>query len=255
MSEQKNNWPDEVRLEMVHRSEFYENPSVYQYGYYDGYQKALAQPPYNTGKELDRRYSLQEIKECFGDAGVVGCNWLLDKLKSISQLSAPNTGKLEYETDFFKGFEAGLKESIPSANTGKGGVWRKASEGFFPTKSGSYHLRHRNIDGTWFGLWAYIFPDAIDTDFWKRIGYEYLDESISGGDGWIEFKEGQPLPDYDVPALWLYEDGKMNVDSLDKDGNPWLFGGAKDEGGWPQDPSVTHWRPLPPPPVEQKLNQ
>ncbi len=32
-------WPDEVRLKMIEKSEFYDNPTVYQYGYYDGYQK------------------------------------------------------------------------------------------------------------------------------------------------------------------------------------------------------------------------
>ncbi len=32
-------WPDDVRLKMIEKSEFYNNPTVYQYGYYDGYQK------------------------------------------------------------------------------------------------------------------------------------------------------------------------------------------------------------------------
>lgn len=57
---------------------------------------------------------------------------------------------------------------------------------------------------------------------------------------WIELKEGNPLPDYDEPALWIFEDGTMTVDSLEKDGNPWLF------GGWGIDRSATHWMPLPP---------
>jgi hypothetical protein len=31
-------WPDSVRLKMIEKSEFYREPKVYQYGYYDGYQ-------------------------------------------------------------------------------------------------------------------------------------------------------------------------------------------------------------------------
>ena len=31
-------WPDADRLRMIDKSEFYSEPRVYQYGYYDGYQ-------------------------------------------------------------------------------------------------------------------------------------------------------------------------------------------------------------------------
>lgn len=37
---QENHWPDEIRIEMVEKSELYSEPKVYQYGYYDGYHKA-----------------------------------------------------------------------------------------------------------------------------------------------------------------------------------------------------------------------
>ena len=79
MSEQKNNWPDEIRLEMVDRSKLYENPSVYQYGYYDGYQKALAQlSAPNTGKiSVDKK----TIEWCFSAASVL--ETVLYKLKLI----------------------------------------------------------------------------------------------------------------------------------------------------------------------------
>lgn len=37
-----NNWPDEVRLKMIEKSEFYPGQeTIYQYGYYDGYQKGI----------------------------------------------------------------------------------------------------------------------------------------------------------------------------------------------------------------------
>jgi hypothetical protein len=49
-------WPDEVRLEMVEKSEFYSEPTIYQYGYYDGYQKAYyaAQSLPVTGEDRER---------------------------------------------------------------------------------------------------------------------------------------------------------------------------------------------------------
>ena len=38
---ESNNWPDEVRLKMIEKSEFYpDDKQVYQYGFYDGYQYA-----------------------------------------------------------------------------------------------------------------------------------------------------------------------------------------------------------------------
>jgi len=47
MEKKKNNWPDEIRLEMIELSEMYqgEEKRIYQYGFYDGYQKAIAQSP------------------------------------------------------------------------------------------------------------------------------------------------------------------------------------------------------------------
>lgn len=33
-----NNWPDVVRFKMIEKSNFYQEPKIYQYGYYDGYQ-------------------------------------------------------------------------------------------------------------------------------------------------------------------------------------------------------------------------
>jgi hypothetical protein len=38
----RSNWPDEIRLKMIKKSEFYSgNERMYQYGYYDGYQEAF----------------------------------------------------------------------------------------------------------------------------------------------------------------------------------------------------------------------
>ena len=36
-------WPDEVRLNMIEKSEFYSEPQIYQYGFYDGFQNAQPQ--------------------------------------------------------------------------------------------------------------------------------------------------------------------------------------------------------------------
>jgi hypothetical protein len=62
---------------------------------------------------------------------------------------------------------------------------------------------------------------------------------------WISVKDR--LPDYDEPVLWHTEDGLMHVESLDKDGNPHLFGYTINEGDWEAAPA-THWIPLPEPP-------
>lgn len=32
-------WPDEIRLQMIEKSEFYPNDKIYQFGYYDGWMK------------------------------------------------------------------------------------------------------------------------------------------------------------------------------------------------------------------------
>ena len=37
-----NNWPDEIRLEMIEMSKlYYPEDRIYQYGYYDGYQEGI----------------------------------------------------------------------------------------------------------------------------------------------------------------------------------------------------------------------
>jgi hypothetical protein len=37
MENKKHYWPDEVRLKMIEKSEFYSEPKIYQFGFYDGY--------------------------------------------------------------------------------------------------------------------------------------------------------------------------------------------------------------------------
>lgn len=39
----KHHWTDEARLKMIEKSEFYSEPRVYQYGFYDGFQNAQSQ--------------------------------------------------------------------------------------------------------------------------------------------------------------------------------------------------------------------
>lgn len=59
-------WPDEVRLKMIEKSEFYpEQEKIYQYGYYDGFQeyhKNHTAPLLDRIKELEDHSNLQ-IKE------------------------------------------------------------------------------------------------------------------------------------------------------------------------------------------------
>lgn len=44
----ENKWPDAARLDMIEKSEWYESPSVYQYGFYDGYQRAKKETSQNS---------------------------------------------------------------------------------------------------------------------------------------------------------------------------------------------------------------
>ncbi len=42
METKKLHWPDNVRLKMIEKSKFYDpNERIYEYGYYDGYQKSI----------------------------------------------------------------------------------------------------------------------------------------------------------------------------------------------------------------------
>jgi len=55
---EKLNWPDNIRLEMIEKSDFYSDPKIYQYGYYDGYQRML--------KSL-RPISEEKLREVMGN--------------------------------------------------------------------------------------------------------------------------------------------------------------------------------------------
>lgn len=48
------NWPDEVRLKMIEKSQFYQEPQIYQYGYYDGYQLATS-----AIEKLEDKYKIE----------------------------------------------------------------------------------------------------------------------------------------------------------------------------------------------------
>lgn len=57
-------WPEEVRLKMIERSKFFEDERVYEYGYYDGYQEALARHE----KQINNHDRLVEALENIVDA-------------------------------------------------------------------------------------------------------------------------------------------------------------------------------------------
>ncbi|MDP9954719.1 hypothetical protein J2X97_000356 [Epilithonimonas hungarica] len=59
----KFNWPDEIRRKMVEKSEFYSDPQVYQFGYYDGFQKAIEGCDVLPSELLKQRDELQAWKE------------------------------------------------------------------------------------------------------------------------------------------------------------------------------------------------
>jgi len=58
MKHTKRKWPDNIRLEMIEKSEFYTEYKTYQYGYYDGWQKAQKQ-------NSDLLEALKELTQVF----------------------------------------------------------------------------------------------------------------------------------------------------------------------------------------------
>ena len=54
-------WPDEVRLKMIEKSEFYSEPQVYQYGFYDGFQCAQIQ---TQGLKEQNRELVDVVERC-----------------------------------------------------------------------------------------------------------------------------------------------------------------------------------------------
>jgi hypothetical protein len=53
MSIENKKWPDDVRFKMIEKSEFYSDPRVYQFGFYDGYQLAKESETPSTEKDQD----------------------------------------------------------------------------------------------------------------------------------------------------------------------------------------------------------
>lgn len=71
--EKKTLWPDNERLIMIEKSQFYENERVYQFGYYDGYQRqndkikdiAIAFAEYYTQQTEINRIEAERIFQDF----------------------------------------------------------------------------------------------------------------------------------------------------------------------------------------------
>ncbi len=88
------------------------------------------------------------------------------------------------------------------------------------------------------------FMDALDvTKNYFRTATQLSSQQMR----WV--KASERLPDYDIPVLWLKEDGSQFIEMLDKDGNDWLY-------EMELSPSkVTHWMPLPAEPTHNNQNQ
>lgn len=67
-------WNNEARLFMIDKSEFYSDPKVYQFGFYDGYHRAL-----KDSKAPEMLEMLKETTEVI--------KWYMDN--STSELSEP----------------------------------------------------------------------------------------------------------------------------------------------------------------------
>lgn len=93
-AEVKKNWPDDVRLKMIEKSEFYAEPRVYQYGYYDGYQHAIKKLA-----EANKGYNPAAIDECV--------KALEGLLKSLTK-----KGGIAYNDPTYKQIESALSSAL-----------------------------------------------------------------------------------------------------------------------------------------------
>jgi hypothetical protein len=71
-------------------------------------------------------------------------------------------------------------------------------------------------------------------------------------DGWISVDTG--LPDYDVPVLWLREDGICFVREIDKDDPVWWRGDKEADELFGVGSKCTHWRFLPAAPINPQTD-
>jgi hypothetical protein len=60
MENKKHYWPDEVRLKMIEKSEFYSEPKIYQFGFYDGYHSLTRE----LSELREENKKLTEIEDC-----------------------------------------------------------------------------------------------------------------------------------------------------------------------------------------------
>lgn len=81
----KPHWPDEVRLKMIEKSEFYSEPQIYQYGFYDGFQHAQSQ----TQELIEQNRELVDLLK-----GIVK---QIEKGEKIGGYNLLTTSSIEYE--------------------------------------------------------------------------------------------------------------------------------------------------------------
>lgn len=91
-------WPDEVRLKMIEKSEFYSEPQVYQYGFYDGFQHAQSQTQELTAwkesaSKVFKNLDLQAIGKTLGI--VLGEDVSTNVLPKIRELQERNAELVE----------------------------------------------------------------------------------------------------------------------------------------------------------------
>lgn len=73
------------------------------------------------------------------------------------------------------------------------------------------------------------------------------EESVNQKSNWISVKD--QLPDFDEQVLWFRSDGFMFVEDLDKDMDWEQFNDFSHLSWLGPDIEITHWAPLPCPPL------
>lgn len=93
-TEIRNDWPDNVRLQMIERSEFYSEPKIYQYGYYDGYQNRFKDKRVAILQKIIEKFGIEQQREMI----IEECSELIQAIQKLKRAGSNHNA----EEPFFK---------------------------------------------------------------------------------------------------------------------------------------------------------
>ncbi len=254
---ENSNWPDSVRLEMVEKSNHYDNPQVYQYGYYDGYQKRNSLPtPSQEGGSAGvwRKASDVKMEEGIqwfykipsnGNRGIsryveddnslkflVYGDWeafpndFLDKILLLDETSTPSPSQIT--TQLVGGLSA---EEVEDSKK----LWNEVGKVF-----------HQPCI-------SFVCHDHILKELQSKFSLSYKSQPTgeAAGDGWVE---GLPPErkgwSNSVDVNVLYSDGLVSTGSYSYQLKVWQDYMYGNRGIL----KIIKWQPLPAPPASNQVN-